>query len=221
MTIMTIKKIKYLYKRQFSDNNSINENKNGSKTMKNIIICLTLLIAGSVIYANEKESMIKSMQLDELEEISISDAESTMTFNELAEYYASIITDKKASVEQLEALGNMVKLWTDTISENFTKEELYNKYSVLTSTLSSMSIHLILRIAIKDNNIPTKAIQENIYNTINNKFIPSFGKFKNEGWKTEFNFYVINMSAAVCKWYEDKSKKLDYPNFKVWREGNF
>ncbi len=34
-------------------------------------------------------------------------------------------------------------------------------------------------------------------------------------------FYVINMSAAVCKWYEDKSHKLDYPNFKVWREGSF
>lgn len=189
--------------------------------MKNIIICLTILIMSLNVYANEKESMIKSMQLDELEEISISDAESTMTFNQLAEYYASIITDKKASVERLEALGNMIKLWTDTINENFTKEELYGKYSVLTSTLSSMSIHLILRIAVKDNNIPTKDMQENIYNTINNKFIPSFGQFKNEGWKTEFNFYVINMSAAVCKWYEDKSKKLDYPNFKVWREGNF
>ena len=121
----------------------------------------------------------------------------------------------------MEALGNIIRLWTDTINKNFTKEELYDRYSVLTSTLSSMSIHLILRIAIKDNNIPTKEIQKNIYDTINNKYIPSFGKFKNEGWKTEFNFYVINMSDAVCKWYEDKSEKLDYPNFKVWREGNY
>ena len=191
--------------------------------MKKIItfLFLSITITANNIYANEKESMIKSMQLDELETISIADEESTMTFNELAEYYANIITDKKAKPEQLEALGNIIRLWTDTINNNFTKEELYDKYSVLTSTLSSMSIHLILRIAIKDNNIPTDEIQKNIYDTINNKFIPSFANFKNEGWKTEFNFYVINMSAAVCKWYEDKSKKLDYPNFKVWREGNF
>ena len=181
--------------------------------MNKIITFLLLsIIIASNIYANEKESMIKSMQLEELEEISIADEESTMTLKELAEYYANIITDKKATPEQLEALGNIIRLWTDAINKNFTKEELYDKYSVLTSTLSSMSIHLILRIAIKDNNI---------YDTINNKFIPSFANFKNEGWKTEFNFYVINMSAAVCKWYEDKSKKLDYPNFKVWREGNF
>ena len=191
--------------------------------MKKIItfLFLSITITANNIYANEKESMIKSMQLNELEEISISDEESTMTFEELADYYSSIITDKKATPEQLEALGNIIRLWTDTINKNFTKEELYDKYSVLTSTLSSMSIHLILRIAIKDNNIPTKEIQKNIYDTINNKFIPSFGKFKNEGWKTEFNFYVINMSDAVCKWYEDKSKKLNYPNFKVWREGNY
>ena len=190
--------------------------------MKKIITFLLLsIIIASNIYANEKESMIKSMQLDELEEISIADEESTMTLKELADYYASIITDKKATPERLEALGNIIRLWTDAINKNFTKEELYDKYSVLTSTLSSMSIHLILRIAIKDNNIPTEEIQKNIYDTINNKFIPSFANFKNEGWKTEFNFYVINMSAAVCKWYEDKSKKLDYPNFKVWREGNF
>ena len=191
--------------------------------MKKIItfLLLSIIVISNNIYANEKESMIKSMQLNEFEEISIADEESTMTFEELANYYASIITDKKATPEQLEALGNIIRLWTDMINKNFTKEELYDKYAVLTSTLSSMSIHLILRIAIKDNNIPTKEIQKNIYDTINNKFIPSFGKFKNEGWKTEFNFYVINMSAAVCKWYEDKSKKLDYPNFKVWREGNF
>ena len=191
--------------------------------MKKIItfLFLSIIIIYNNIYANEKESMIKSMQLNELEEISISDEESTMTFEELADYYSSIITDKKATPEQLEALGNIIRLWTDTINKNFTKEELYDRYSVLTSTLSSMSIHLILRIAIKDNNIPTKEIQKNIYDTINNKYIPSFGKFKNEGWKTEFNFYVINMSDAVCKWYEDKSEKLDYPNFKFWREGNY
>ena len=64
-------------------------------------------------------------------------------------------------------------------------------------------------------------MQKSIYESINNKFIPSFAQFKNDGWKTDFNFYVINMSAAVCKWYEDKSKKLDYPDFKVWREGDF
>lgn len=160
--------------------------------MKKIItfLFLSITITANNIYANEKESMIKSMQLDELETISIADEESTMTFNELAEYYANIITDKKAKPEQLEALGNIIRLWTDTINNNFTKEELYDKYSVLTSTLSSMSIHLILRIAIKDNNIPTKEIQENIYNTINNKYILLLESLKTKDGKPNLIFML-------------------------------
>lgn len=166
-------------------------------------------------------SMINSMQIEDIADISISDENSTMTFMQLAENYASIIMNKNASPEQLEALGNIIKMWMDTITENSSKDQMFDEYSRLTSTLSCMSIHLILRIAIKDNNIPAESAQKNIYETINNKFIPSFADFKNDGWKTEFNFYVINMSAAVCKWYEDNSKKLDYPDFKVWRDGSF
>lgn len=167
------------------------------------------------------KSMIKSMQIDDVADISISDDNSTMTFMQLAENYAKIVTDKNATPEQLEALGSIIKMWMDTLSSNFSTDEIFNEYSKVTSTLSCMSIHLILRIAIKDNNIPTEKEQKNIYESIYNKFIPSFAQFKNEGWKTEFNFYVINMSAAVCKWYEDKSQKLDYPDFKVWRDGDF
>ena len=170
---------------------------------------------------NSIMSMINSMQIEDIADISISDESSTMTFMQLAENYATIIMNKNATPEQLEALGNIIKMWMDTITENSSKEQMFDEYSRLTSTLSCMSIHLILRIAIKDNNIPTESAQKNIYETINNKFIPSFADFKNDGWKTEFNFYVINMSAAVCKWYEDKSKKLDYPDFKVWRDGSF
>lgn len=170
---------------------------------------------------NSIMSMINSMQIEDIADISISDESSAMTFMQLAENYASIIMNKNASPEQLEALGNIIKMWMDTITENSSKEQMFDEYSRLTSTLSCMSIHLILRIAIKDNNIPTESAQKNIYETINNKFIPSFADFKNDGWKTEFNFYVINMSAAVCKWYEDNSKKLDYPDFKVWRDGSF
>lgn len=170
---------------------------------------------------NSIMSMINSMQIEDIADISISDESSAMTFMQLAENYASIIMNKNATPEQLEALGNIIKMWMDTITENSSKEQMFDEYSRLTSTLSCMSIHLILRIAIKDNNIPTESAQKNIYETINNKFIPSFADFKNDGWKTEFNFYVINMSAAVCKWYEDNSKKLDYPDFKVWRDGSF
>lgn len=170
---------------------------------------------------NSIMSMINSMQIEDIADISISDESSTMTFMQLAENYATIIMNKNATPEQLEALGNIIKMWMDTITENSSKEQMFDEYSRLTSTLSCMSIHLILRIAIKDNNIPAESAQKNIYETINNKFIPSFADFKNDGWKTEFNFYVINMSAAVCKWYEDNSKKLDYPDFKVWRDGSF
>ena len=170
---------------------------------------------------NSIMSMINSMQIEDIADISISDESSAMTFMQLAENYASIIMNKNASPEQLEALGNIIKMWMDTITENSSKEQMFDEYSRLTSTLSCMSIHLILRIAIKDNNIPAESAQKNIYETINNKFIPSFADFKNDGWKTEFNFYVINMSAAVCKWYEDNSKKLDYPDFKVWKDGSF
>ena len=170
---------------------------------------------------NSIMSMINSMQIEDIADISISDESSTMTFMQLAENYATIIMNKNATPEQLEALGNIIKMWMDTINENSSKDQMFDEYSRLTSTLSCMSIHLILRIAIKDNNIPTESAQKNIYETINNKFIPSFADFKNDGWKTEFNFYVINMSAAVCKWYEDNSKKLDYPDFKVWRDGSF
>ncbi|WP_295162909.1 hypothetical protein [uncultured Brachyspira sp.] len=166
--------------------------------------------------------MVKSMQIEEKDAyMSISDESSSMTFIQLAEAYSDIIMNENAEAEQLEALGNIIKMWMDTLAANYTKEEMFNEYSRITSTLSCMSIHLILRIAIKDKNIPAESAQNNIYNSINNKFIPSFAEFKNEGWKTKFNFYVINMSAAVCKWYEDKSHKLDYPNFKVWREGSF
>lgn len=188
--------------------------------MKKYIV-LIFIFAISTIYASNYESMIKSMRLENIEELSIADDNSTITFNQLAEYYASIVTDKNATPEQLEALGNIIKMWSDTINQNFSKEEIFTKYSTVTSTLSSMSILLILRIAIKDNNIPTEEMQKSIYESINNKFIPSFAQFKNDGWKTDFNFYVINMSSAVCKWYEDKSKKLDYPDFKVWRDGDF
>ena len=170
---------------------------------------------------NSIMSMINSMQIEDIADISISDESSAMTFMQLAENYATIIMNKNATPEQLEALGNIIKMWMDTITENSSKDQMFDEYSRLTSTLSCMSIHLILRIAIKDNNIPTESAQKNIYETINNKFIPSFADFKNDGWKTEFNFYVINMSAAVCKWYEDNSKKLDYPDFKVWRDGSF
>ena len=170
---------------------------------------------------NSIMSMINSMQIEDIADISISDESSTMTFMQLAENYATIIMNKNATPEHLEALGNIIKMWMDTITENSSKEQMFDEYSRLTSTLSCMSIHLILRIAIKDNNIPTESAQKNIYETINNKFILSFADFKNDGWKTEFNFYVINMSAAVCKWYEDNSKKLDYPDFKVWRDGSF
>ncbi len=195
--------------------------------MKKIFIYLLLFsfifVSNDIkVYAqNNTSSMVKSMQIEEVADISISDENSTMTFAELAESYASIIMNKNATAEQLEALGNIIKMWMDTLSANYTKDEMFNEYSRITSTLSCMSIHLILRIAIKDNNIPTESAQSSIYDAINNKFIPSFAEFKNDGWKTEFNFYVINMSAAVCKWYEDKSKKLDYPDFKVWRDGSF
>ena len=192
---------------------------------KIVYLLFTLLIFVSIdMKVNAEDStasMIKSMQIEEVADISISDESSTMTFLQLAENYASIIMNKDAAPEQLEALGNIIKMWMDTLSANSTREEMFDEYSRITSTLSCMSIHLILRIAIKDNNIPTEAAQNSIYESINDKFIPSFAEFKNDGWKTEFNFYVINMSAAVCKWYEDKSKKLDYPDFKVWRDGNF
>lgn len=167
------------------------------------------------------KTMVQSMQIDDIGDLSISDDNSTMTFTQLAENYAKIVTDKNATPEQLEALGNIIKMWMDTLSSNFSNDQIFNEYSKVTSTLSCMSIHLVLRIAIKDNNIPTEKEQKNIYESIYNKFIPSFAQFKNDGWKTEFNFYVINMSAAVCKWYEDKSQKLDYPDFKVWRDGDF
>ena len=186
------------------------------------LLLVSFVFITTNIKANaENNSMVKSMQIEEVADISISDENSTMTFAQLAEQYANIVTDKNATPEQLEALGNLIKLWMDTLSQNSSKDQMFNEYSKITSTLSCMSIHLILRIAIKDNNIPTESAQNNIYNSINNKFIPSFAEFKNDGWKTEFNFYVINMSAAVCKWYEDKSKKLDYPDFKVWRDGSF
>lgn len=189
---------------------------------KNFIYLFLLCFISLNVYAqNDAASMVKSMQIEDVADISISDESSSMTFLELAETYSEIIMNKNATPEQLEALGSIIKLWMDTLSENYSRDEMMNEYSRITSTLSCMSIHLILRIAIKDNNIPTESAQNNIYNSINNKFIPSFAEFKNEGWKTEFNFYVINMSAAVCKWYEDKSKKLDYPDFKVWRDGSF
>lgn len=185
--------------------------------------CILLSIIFILINVNKAnaQTMIQSMQIDDVADISISDDNSTMTFMQLAENYEKIVTDKNATPEQLEALGNIIKMWMDTLSANFTTDEIFNEYSKVTSTLSCMSIHLILRIAIKDNNIPTEKEQKNIYESIYNKFIPSFAQFKNDGWKTEFNFYVINMSAAVCKWYEDKSQKLDYPDFKVWRDGDF
>lgn len=195
--------------------------------MKKIFVYLLLSSFVFILYNNKVysqngvSSMVKSMQIEDAADISISDESYSMTFLELAENYASVIMDKNASAKQLEALGNLIQIWMNALSENYTKDEMFNEYSKITSSLSCMSIHLILRIAIKDNNIPTESAQDSIYNTINNKFIPSFAEFKNDGWKTEFNFYVINMSAAVCKWYEDESKKLDYPNFKVWREGGF
>ncbi|WP_295158721.1 hypothetical protein [uncultured Brachyspira sp.] len=195
--------------------------------MKKIFVYLLLssfvfILYNNKVYSkNSVSSMVKSMQIEDAADISISDESYSMTFLELAENYASVIMDKNASAKQLEALGNLIQIWMNALSENYTKDEMFNEYSKITSSLSCMSIHLILRIAIKDNNIPTESAQDSIYNTINNKFIPSFAEFKNDGWKTEFNFYVINMSAAVCKWYEDESKKLDYPNFKVWREGGF
>ena len=119
--------------------------------MKKYIV-LIFIFAVCSIYANNYDSMIKSMQLENIEELSISDENSTITitFNQLAEYYASIVTDKNATPEQLEALGNIIKMWTDTINQNFSKEEIFTKYSTVTSTLSSMSILLILRIAIKE-----------------------------------------------------------------------
>lgn len=195
--------------------------------MKKIFVYLLLSSFVFILYNNKVysqngvSSMVKSMQIEDAADISISDESYSMTFLELAENYASVIMDKNASAKQLEALGNLIQIWMNALSENYTKDEMFNEYSKITSSLSCMSIHLILRITIKDNNIPTESAQDSIYNTINNKFIPSFAEFKNDGWKTEFNFYVINMSAAVCKWYEDESKKLDYPNFKVWREGGF
>ncbi len=188
---------------------------------KDFCLFIIILYNNKVYSKNSVSSMVKSMQIEDAADISISDESYSMTFLELAENYASVIMDKNASAKQLEALGNLIQIWMNALSENYTKDEMFNEYSKITSSLSCMSIHLILRIAIKDNNIPTESAQDSIYNTINNKFIPSFAEFKNDGWKTEFNFYVINMSAAVCKWYEDESKKLDYPNFKVWREGGF
>ena len=118
---------------------------------------------------NSIMSMINSMQIEDIADISISDESSTMTFMQLAENYATIIMNKNATPEQLEALGNIIKMWMDTITENSSKEQMFDEYSRLTSTLSCMSIHLILRIAIKDNNIPTESAQKNIYETINNK----------------------------------------------------
>ena len=80
-------------------------------------IVLIFIFAVCSIYANNYDSMIKSMQLENIEELSISDENSTITFNQLAEYYASIVTDKNATPEQLEALGNIIKMWTDTINQ--------------------------------------------------------------------------------------------------------
>ncbi|WP_028330438.1 hypothetical protein [Brachyspira alvinipulli] len=184
-------------------------------------VMFIFLINIEVNAQTDYKTMVQSMQIDDIGDLSISDDNSTMTFMQLAENYAKIVTDKNATPEQLEALGNIIKMWMDTLSSNFSNDQIFNEYSKVTSTLSCMSIHLVLRIAIKDNNIPTEKEQKNIYESIYNKFIPSFAQFKNDGWKTEFNFYVINMSAAVCKWYEDKSQKLDYPDFKVWRDGDF
>lgn len=184
-------------------------------------VMFIFLINIEVNAQTDYKTMVQSMQIDDIGDLSISDDNSTMTFTQLAENYAKIVTDKNATPEQLEALGNIIKMWMDTLSSNFSNDQIFNEYSKVTSTLSCMSIHLVLRIAIKDNNIPTEKEQKNIYESIYNKFIPSFAQFKNDGWKTEFNFYVINMSAAVCKWYEDKSQKLDYPDFKVWRDGDF
>ena len=184
-------------------------------------VMFIFLINIEVNAQTDYKTMVQSMQIDDIGDLSISDDNSTMTFTQLAENYAKIVTDKNATPEQLEALGNIIKMWMDALSSNFSNDQIFNEYSKVTSTLSCMSIHLVLRIAIKDNNIPTEKEQKNIYESIYNKFIPSFAQFKNDGWKTEFNFYVINMSAAVCKWYEDKSQKLDYPDFKVWRDGDF
>lgn len=188
---------------------------------RGFVYSLFVLLSINIYAQNNISSMVKSMEIEDFFDVSISDENSSITFLELAEDYARIITDKNAAPEQLESIGNSIKMWMDTISEKITKDELFNEYSRVASTLSCMSIHLILRIAVKDNNIPTESEQYNIYKTINDKFIPSFAQFKNDGWKTEFNFYVINMASAVCKWYEDKSKKLDYPDFKVWTDSNF
>ena len=115
------------------------------------LLLVSFVFITTNIKANaENNSMVKSMQIEEVADISISDENSTMTFAQLAEQYANIVTDKNAAPEQLEALGNLIKLWMDTLSQNSSKDQMFNEYSRLTSTLSCMSIHLILRIAIKD-----------------------------------------------------------------------
>ena len=91
--------------------------------MKKYIV-LIFIFAVCTIYASNYESMIKSMRLENIEELSIADDNSTITFNQLAEYYASIVTDKNATPEQLEALGNIIKLWT--IKTSLKKKYLLN-----------------------------------------------------------------------------------------------
>ena len=103
------------------------------------LLLISFVFITTNIKANaENSSMVQSMQIEEVADISISDESSSMTFAQLAEQYASIITDKNAATEQLEALGNLIKLWMDTLSQNSSKDQMFNEYSKITSTLSCM-----------------------------------------------------------------------------------
>ena len=205
--------------------------------MKKIYLLLVLFIFISInAYSQDNTaSMVKSMQIEDVADISISDENSTMTFQELAENYASIIMNKNATPDQLEALGSIIKLWMDTLAANYTRDEMFKEYSRITSTLSCMSIHLILRIAIKDNNIPTESAQNNIYNSISKVSLENFLEslltiFKSENGEIsfilskekflEYYSYPYSMYFSELENYMDNYSDEDNKNNCYFKSGS-
>ena len=199
---------------------------NGLVLMKRLIFVLFILfIIIFNIYAKNltpSDDMFNSMMLGTIEEdISINTGNELMSFTNFSKSFCDVITDKRANAKKLELLGNTIQFWQETLANNLSLEELHSKYSTITSTLSSMSMLLIWRVTIKEKQLKTPEQQRSLFDYAYNKFIPSFGIYKNDGWKTDFNFYVINMSLYTCKWYSEQSNDFNYPDFRIWKIGDY
>ncbi len=194
--------------------------------MKRVILVLFFLFLYVVcIFAKNltpSQDMFNAMMLNKIEEdISINTGNNLISFTNFSKSFCDIITDKRANAKKLELLGNTIQFWQENLANNLTQEELHSKYSTITSTLASMSMLLIWRITIKENQLTNSQQQQSLFDYAYNKFIPSFSVYQNEGWKTDFNFYVINMSLYTCKWYSEQSNDFNYPDFRIWKIGDY